>query len=126
MKRIIKRYGNRKLYDTCESRYITLDEIAGYVRNGEEVTVLENATGADVTAVAFALIILEEERRHGGYVSLPLLRQLVRGGDQVPQGVAERESAELGGLAGFPGGRVDDFIVGGEHLVGNGGHRPID
>ena len=120
MKRIIKRYGNRKLYDTCESRYITLDEIAGYVRNGEEVTVLENATGADVTAVAFALIILEEERRHGG------LRQLVRGGDQAPQGVAQRESAELDGLAGFTGGRVDDFIVGGEHLVGNGGHRPID
>ena len=126
MKRIIKRYGNRKLYDSRESRYVTLDEIAGFVRNGEEVTVLENETGVDLTAVAFAQIILEEERRHGGYVSLPLLRQLVRGGDQVPKGVAEREIREPDGLGGFSGGRVDDFIGGGEHLVGNGGQRPID
>ncbi len=126
MKRIVKRYGNRKLYDTRESRYITLDDIAGYVRNEEEVAVLENETGADLTAVAFAQIILEEERRHGGYLSLPLLRQLVRGGDQAPQGGEEREIREPGGLGGFAGGRVDGFIGGSEHLAGNGGQRQID
>jgi polyhydroxyalkanoate synthesis repressor PhaR len=103
MGRIIKRYGNRKLYDTRESRYITLDEIAGYVREGEDVTVIENESGADLTAVAFAQILLEEERRRGdGFLSLPFLRQLIRGGEQalhelVGQGLGALES--VGGMA---------------------------
>src|SRR5437879_1910238 len=54
MGRLVKRYGNRKLYDTSESRYVTLDEIGRWVKAGEDVKILENDTGEDLTAVTFA------------------------------------------------------------------------
>ena len=50
MSRLIKRYGSRKLYDTSESRYVSLDEVAAFVRDGQDVHVVENKTGDDVTA----------------------------------------------------------------------------
>jgi polyhydroxyalkanoate synthesis repressor PhaR len=125
MKRIVKRYGNRKLYDTRESRYITLEEIASYVRDGEDVTVVDNRTGADLTSVAFAQIILEEERRASGSVSLPSLRQMIRREDQPTHGVPAEGIGGFDTLGGLTGGQVDDLVNGGVHL-GNGGHRPID
>lgn len=119
MGRIIKRYGNRKLYDTRESRYITLDEVAGFVREGEEVTVVENATGTDLTCVAFAQILLEEERRKGGFLSLPLLRQLIRQGGPTGEAIASEVHGGVNGL-----GRFD--ILGGAEGFGMGGHKPVD
>ena len=74
--RLIKRYGNRKLYDTSESRYITLDEIARLVRSGNDVKVIDNENGDDLTAITFAQIILEEEKRRSSLISLGLLREL--------------------------------------------------
>ena len=97
MGRLIKRYGNRKLYDTRESRYITLDEIADFVRVGEDVTVIENVSGTDLTGVAFAQIILEEERRHSGFLSLPLLRDLIQ---QSKSMVPELSVPDMGELSG--------------------------
>lgn len=88
MPRLVKRYGNRKLYDTSESRYVTLDEIARWVRAGEEVKILENDTGDDLTAVTFAQIILEEERRKSGLLSLPVLREIIQHGEAALQGIA--------------------------------------
>ena len=88
MGRIVKRYGNRKLYDTRESRYITLDEVARYVRNGEEVTVIENRSGTEITSVAFAQIIVEEERRNSGFLPVGVLRQLICKGEQAFPGFA--------------------------------------
>lgn len=61
--RVIKRYVNRKLYDTRESRYVTLQEIAVIVREGEDVKVIDNATKEDLTNVTLAQIIYEEEKR---------------------------------------------------------------
>ena len=81
MPRLVKRYSNRKLYDTSESRYVTLDEIARWVKAGEEVKIVENESGEDLTAVTFAQIILEEERKKNGYLSLPLLRNLIQHGE---------------------------------------------
>ncbi len=63
MIRLIKRYESRKLYDTEESRYVSLEEIAGWVRQGQEVQVVDNATGADVTSQTLTQIILDEGRR---------------------------------------------------------------
>ena len=57
-KRVVKRYTNRKLYDKQESRYVTLEEIARLVREGEDVGVIDNETEEDLTAVTFAQIIL--------------------------------------------------------------------
>jgi polyhydroxyalkanoate synthesis repressor PhaR len=60
--RVIKRYANRKLYDTRDSKYVTLDRIAEFVRNGEEVKVIDNRSKADLTKVTLAQIIYEEQR----------------------------------------------------------------
>jgi polyhydroxyalkanoate synthesis repressor PhaR len=59
---VIKRYANRKLYDTQDSRYVTLDRIAELVRNGEEVRVLDNKSQKDLTKVTLAQIIYEEQK----------------------------------------------------------------
>ena len=88
MPRLVKRYGNRKLYDTSESRYVTLDEIARWVKAGEEVKILENDTGEDLTAVTFAQIILEEERRKSGLLSLRVLREIIQHGEAALQDLA--------------------------------------
>jgi polyhydroxyalkanoate synthesis repressor PhaR len=88
MGRLVKRYGNRKLYDTSESRYVTLDEIGRWVKAGEDVKILENDTGEDLTAVTFAQIILEEERRKSGLLSLRVLREIIQHGETALQGIA--------------------------------------
>jgi polyhydroxyalkanoate synthesis repressor PhaR len=88
MARLVKRYGNRKLYDTSESRYVTLEEIGRWVKAGEEVRILENDTGEDLTAVTFAQIILEEERRKSGLLSLRMLREIIQHGEAALQGLA--------------------------------------
>ena len=88
MVRLIKRYGSRKLYDTEESRYVSLEEVAAFVRAGQDVRVVDNATDENVTTPTLAQIILDEGRR--GRRSLPsdLLHELVRlGGRRVRQGV---------------------------------------
>ena len=88
MARLVKRYSNRKLYDTSESRYVTLDEIARWVKSGEEVKILENESGEDLTAVTFAQIILEEERKKSGLLSLRVMRELIQHGESALQGLA--------------------------------------
>ena len=95
MPRLVKRYSNRKLYDTSESRYVTLDEIARWVKAGEEVKILENESGEDLTAVTFAQIILEEERRKSGLLSLRVLRDLIQHGEAALQNL-DRERRERG------------------------------
>ena len=60
--RVIKRYANRKLYDTRDSKYVTLDRIAELVRSGEEVKVLDNRSQRDMTKVTLAQIIYEEQK----------------------------------------------------------------
>jgi polyhydroxyalkanoate synthesis repressor PhaR len=83
MIRLIKRYESRKLYDTEESRYVSLDEIAGWVRGGQEVRVMDNATGADVTSQTLTQIILDEGRRGTSFLPSELLHDLVRMGERA-------------------------------------------
>ena len=61
--KVIKRYANRKLYDTERSCYITLEEIAAFVRAGEEIRIIDNKTKEDLTSVTMAQILVEEEKR---------------------------------------------------------------
>ncbi len=63
--RVVKRYANRKLYDTRDSRYVTLQQIAEFVRGGEDVTIIDNTTKEDLTHVTLAQIVYEEERKGG-------------------------------------------------------------
>lgn len=63
---LIKKYSNRKLYDTQSRRYITLDDIARMVRDGRDVTVVQRDSGQDLTAVVLSQIVAREERRGDG------------------------------------------------------------
>jgi PHB/PHA accumulation regulator DNA-binding domain/Poly(hydroxyalcanoate) granule associated protein (phasin) len=60
---LIKKYANRKLYDTRTSKYVTLDELAGLVRDGHEIKVVDRETGQDLTQVTLSQIVLSEEKR---------------------------------------------------------------
>ena len=77
---MIKRYPNRKLYDTDAKKYITLDEIAALVRSGQEVTVIDHESGEDVTSLTLTQIILEQEKKKSGYLSTSTLANLIRSG----------------------------------------------
>lgn len=78
VKRVIKRYSNRKLYDTKDSRYVTLLQIAEMVRVGEEVQIVDNNTKDDLTDVTLAQIIFEQQKGHTKSVPLQTLRELIQ------------------------------------------------
>jgi polyhydroxyalkanoate synthesis repressor PhaR len=75
--KVIKRYTNRKLYDTVESRYVTLDEIAEMVKQGIEVKIVDNRTKEDLTSVTLAQIVFEEEKKKS-QMPLDVLREIIR------------------------------------------------
>jgi polyhydroxyalkanoate synthesis repressor PhaR len=77
---IIKKYGNRRLYDTASSSYVTQAEIAAKIRAGEDVRVINAKTGADLTASTLAQIIFED-RHAAQLLPTPLLLQLIRMGE---------------------------------------------
>ena len=83
MIRVIKRYESRKLYDTEESRYISLEDIARWVRDGQEVRVIDNATSDDVSAQVLTQIILDEGKRGTSFLPTELLHDLVRVGEEA-------------------------------------------
>lgn len=81
---IIKRYPNRKLYDTEAKRYVTLDGIAALIREGEEVTIIDHKTDEDLTALTLTQIIFEQEKKQSGFLPKSVLTGLVRtGGDTL-------------------------------------------
>src|SRR5215210_4941441 len=79
--KIIKRYQNRKLYDTHESSYVTLDEIAKMIRAGEEIRVIDNKTKNDITAATLTQLLYESERKAKTQPSVNLLKEIIRHGD---------------------------------------------
>ena len=81
---IIKRYPNRKLYNTEAKSYITLEGIAELIREGAEVTIIDHNTQEDLTAVTLTQIIFEQEKKQSGFLPKSVLTGLVRtGGDTV-------------------------------------------
>jgi polyhydroxyalkanoate synthesis repressor PhaR len=106
MIRLIKRYESRKLYDTEESRYVSLEDIASWVREDQEVKVVDNATSNDVTAQTLTQIILEEGKK-GTSLPSELLHDLIRRGEKtfsqgvehVQQGVDRLMRASMDRLA---------------------------
>ncbi|MFL5455364.1 MAG: polyhydroxyalkanoate synthesis regulator DNA-binding domain-containing protein [Myxococcales bacterium] len=79
---LIKKYGNRRLYDTARSRYITLEELAELIKGGEDVHVADAKTGEDLTTGTLAQIIIEG-RGAARLLPVPLLVQLIRMGDDA-------------------------------------------
>lgn len=76
--RTIKRYSNRKLYDTEDKRYITLEQIAQLVRDGVDIRVIENQTGEDLTTVTLSQILLEQEKRKEGRLPKSFFMNLIQ------------------------------------------------
>ncbi len=80
---LIKRYANRKLYDTEAKRYITLDGIAELIRRQQDVTVIDHETGDDITAITQAQIIFEQERKIKGGVPHAVFTSLIQAGSDT-------------------------------------------
>ncbi|MBM3747265.1 MAG: hypothetical protein FJW34_15865 [Acidobacteria bacterium] len=83
MDRLIKRYDNRKLYDTEAKQYVSLEELAALVRQGDHIQVVDNSTGEDLTVQTLARIIMEEGRSGKARVSTEFLHDMVRWGGKV-------------------------------------------
>ena len=82
---VIKKYGNRRLYDTAGSRYVNLDEIARLIREGKDVKVVDAKTGRDLTRIILTQIITEDAKDKPTGLPLELLRQLIIASDEVRQ-----------------------------------------
>ena len=79
--RIIKRYANRKLYDTEHSRYVTLEQISEMIRAGDDVKIVDNKSKEDLTSVTLAQIIFEEEKKHS-FMPLGTMRNIIQNGGE--------------------------------------------
>jgi polyhydroxyalkanoate synthesis repressor PhaR len=102
---VIKRYPNRKLYNTESKQYITLDEISNLIREGEEVRVIDHTSGEDLTAVTLTQIIFELEKKQSGFLPRSILSGLIQaGGERI--GAIQRTLASTLGLSRL----VDDEI----------------
>jgi len=75
--RTIKRYSNRKLYDLTESRYVTLQEVAGFLQEGYEVQIIDNRTKEDITSVTLAQILYEQEKSKKSGLDLGTLKGII-------------------------------------------------
>lgn len=95
---VIKRYSNRKLYDTQESRYVTLEEIEEMIRGGKEISVVDASTGEDLTSVTLAQIILENERNRRAALPSAFLHQLIKHGEAWQDFVQRSMRSSLEGI----------------------------
>src|ERR1700693_1427374 len=82
---VIKKYENRRLYDTTNSRYINQDEVAQMLKNGYEVQVVDAATGEDLTRLVLTQIIVEQAKAPDSAFPLDILRQMVVASSRVTQ-----------------------------------------
>ena len=80
---VIKKYPNRRLYDTSGSCYVNLEDIAGLIRDGKDVQVVDAQTGEDITRVTLTQIIVDDAKQQPAGLPLQLLRQLIISSDRV-------------------------------------------
>jgi polyhydroxyalkanoate synthesis repressor PhaR len=106
--KVIKRYTNRKLYDTVESRYVTLDEIAQMIKGGAEVKIIDNRSKEDLTSVTLAQIIFEEEKKRS-QMPLGVLREIIRHGGEAVAGFYQEKAGTLAGKLGELKSRTDSL-----------------
>ncbi|HET9051123.1 MAG TPA: polyhydroxyalkanoate synthesis regulator DNA-binding domain-containing protein [Candidatus Dormibacteraeota bacterium] len=121
---VVKKYSNRKLYDTFTRRYVTLDVIAELLQRGDEVRVVDRETGQDITTVTLSQILLDMERNRRSPIPEPLLVDLVKErGEQLigmlrsslalPRELRQRTAAGAQQLES----RVDEALAAGLHSV---------
>ncbi len=108
---LIKRYPNRKLYNTDAKRYITLDSIADLIRDGYDVEVRDHETSEDLTGVTLSQIIFEREKKDSGYLPNTLLTNLIRAGGDTFGYVKRSFQASLNAVKALEA-EVDERIDG--------------
>lgn len=90
--RVIKRYANRKLYDTQHSRYVTLEQISEMIRDGDDVKIIDNKSKEDLTSITLAQIIFEEEKKQKSFLPLQTMRNIIQtGGESIHQLVTQAQ-----------------------------------
>ncbi|MGH2538302.1 MAG: polyhydroxyalkanoate synthesis regulator DNA-binding domain-containing protein [Candidatus Promineifilaceae bacterium] len=80
---VIKRYPNRKLYNTDAKQYVTLEEVALLIQRGQELQILDHASGEDLTAVTLTQVIMEQEKKQAGFLPRAVLAGLIQSGGQT-------------------------------------------
>ena len=90
---VIKKYGNRRLYSTYDSRYLTLKELEELVRNGENIIVIDVATEEDITSQVLTQILVEGDQ--AGKIPVQFLQKVIRQGDSFLDGFLERQSNRI-------------------------------
>lgn len=95
--RIIKRYQNRKLYDTHQSCYVTLEEIALIVREGHEIQVIDNKTKNDITYTTQIQLLFDQERKSPRHGDTELLKRVIRSQEGTFTGYVTEIEAKLNG-----------------------------
>jgi polyhydroxyalkanoate synthesis repressor PhaR len=108
--KVIKRYTNRKLYDTVESRYVTLDEIAEMVKQGVEVQIVDNRSKDDLTSVTLAQIIFEEEKKKNR-MPLTVLREIIRHpGESISDFIQKEVSPRVASIREGAESRIEKLL----------------
>src|SRR6185295_19271831 len=98
--RVVKRYANRKLYDTQRSRYVTLDQIAEMIRGGEDVKIVDNNSKEDLTTITLAQIIFEEEKKQKSFLPLAAMKNIIQsGGERIEELVSQAQKKVSGVFA---------------------------
>ncbi len=122
--RVIKRYSNRKLYDTQESRYVTLDEVSSMVKAGDQVQIIDNRTGEDLTGVTLAQILFEEQKKHPKRMPLELLQEMIRTrGAALAEFIQSRASQPVQNFKQEVERKVDHFLRISENTMEDAGRQ---
>ena len=114
--RIIKRYANRKLYDSVESRYVTLEHVGLMVKEGIEVQIIDNRSKEDITGPTLARLVMNEERVKNSSLPISTLRQLVQSGGEL---ITKRVTQPVSNLRGEAEKTVSNLRGEAEKTVSN-------
>lgn len=110
--RTIKKYANRKLYDTQDKRYVTLDHLGKLIRNGEKIEVVDNPTGKDITASVVSQIIARNPSQQMDSISSRFLMDLLRKGGGTIADVAGKYTGIWQHLVRAADGEIDRLVSG--------------
>jgi len=110
MARLIKRYGSRKLYDTKESTYVSLEKIASWIREGQKIRVIDKKTSEDLTGQVLTHIISEEGRQGKSFLSTELLHDLIRAGNKTVSDGVEHIQQKVDKVDKYIHEKVDNFV----------------
>jgi len=109
--KIIKRYGNRKLYDTEQSRYVTLEEIFQMVKQGIDLKVIDNKSKEDLTTVTLTQIMLEEQKLNKNLLPLSVLKKLLQqSGESITEWLQRSKDSFAGPLTEIPWTWPSDWV----------------